>query len=70
MKLVGQEQTLKETKNATSRIIEIFKASNGEIKPHFILTGPSGSGKSHLMKYLSQKFTSGFLKGENLKMQK
>lgn len=34
------------------RILEIFKASEGEVKPHFILTGPSGSGKSHTISTL------------------
>lgn len=29
------------------RILEIFQSSEGEIRPHFIVTGPSGSGKSH-----------------------
>ena len=38
-----QEQLIKET----SRIVEIFKASEGEIRPHFVVTGSSGSGKSH-----------------------
>jgi len=57
IKIVGQEQTLKET----DRIIEIFKATDAKIRPHFILTGPSGSGKSHLMKYLSQKHDTKFI---------
>ena len=38
-----QEQLIKET----SHIVEIFKASEDEIQPHFVVTGPSGSGKSH-----------------------
>lgn len=36
-------------KKEISRIIQIFKASEGELRPHFIMTGPSGSGKTHLM---------------------
>lgn len=28
------------------RVLEIHHASQGKIRPHFILTGPSGSGKS------------------------
>lgn len=36
-----------------SRIFEIFEASDAEIRPHFILTGPSGSGKSHLISMLA-----------------
>ncbi|MCK9416623.1 AAA family ATPase [Candidatus Dojkabacteria bacterium] len=41
-KIVGQTQLTKEI----TKIFKIFKASNSEIRPHFILTGPSGSGKS------------------------
>lgn len=40
--IVGQTQLTKEI----TKIFKIFKASNSEIRPHFILTGPSGSGKS------------------------
>lgn len=39
------------TKNV-SRIFEIFKASEAHIRPHFVLTGASGSGKTHLIKTL------------------
>lgn len=45
-----QENLVKETQ----RIVDIFKASEGELRPHFILTGPSGSGKSHIIKQLAQ----------------
>ena len=41
--VIGQETLVGEL----SRIFEIHKTSNGAIRPHFILTGPSGSGKSH-----------------------
>ena len=34
------------------RIIDIFKSSKGQVRPHFIITGPSGSGKSHIMQKL------------------
>ena len=37
----------------TSKIIDIFKASEGELRPHFIVTGPSGSGKSATIQYLA-----------------
>lgn len=37
------------TVNAVRRILDIHQASEGLIRPHFILTGPSGSGKSHTM---------------------
>lgn len=42
MLVVGQPTLIKDL----SKILEIFKASECEIRPHFILTGPSGSGKS------------------------
>lgn len=43
--------TVKQIEN----ILNIFKASEGEIRPHFILTGPSGSGKSHIIESLVRK---------------
>jgi ATP-dependent protease Clp ATPase subunit len=47
-----QEQA--ETINQLNKIMEIFKASDGEIRPHYILTGPSGSGKSHSAQLLAE----------------
>lgn len=38
-----------------NRLFEIFKASDGVIRPHFILTGPSGSGKSYTLQQLCEK---------------
>ncbi len=35
------------------KIITIFKASQGAARPHFILTGPSGSGKSHIVQSIA-----------------
>jgi ATP-dependent protease Clp ATPase subunit len=43
------------------RIIETFKASEGEIRPHFILTGPSGSGKSHSISSLADIYELAYL---------
>jgi ATP-dependent protease Clp ATPase subunit len=57
IKVVGQKKTVEET----DRIFEVFKESGGVIKPHFLLTGPSGSGKSHLMKYLAEKHDIKFI---------
>ncbi len=37
------------------RILNIFTASEGEIRPHFIVTGPSGSGKSHTIQTLADE---------------
>ena len=57
MKIIGQDKLLKEV----DKIFEIFKASDSEIKPHFILTGASGTGKTltikakceeHVLEYL------------------
>lgn len=36
--------------NEMLKIFQIFEASEGAIKPHFILTGPSGSGKTYTIK--------------------
>lgn len=35
------------------RIFEIFEGSQGEIRPHFVLTGASGTGKSHTVSLLA-----------------
>lgn len=45
----------------TSKLMEIFAASDGAIRPHFIVTGPSGSGKSHSVKALVEKHKLGYL---------
>ncbi|WJY90809.1 ATP-dependent protease ATP-binding subunit [Pseudomonas phage phiPA1-3] len=39
-------QANEKTIERIGKILLIFKASEGEIRPHFWLTGPSGSGKS------------------------
>lgn len=36
-------------------LFDIFEKSNGVIRPHFILTGPSGSGKSYTIQELANK---------------
>lgn len=36
-------------------LFDIFEKSNGLIRPHFILTGPSGSGKSYTIQELANK---------------
>lgn len=41
--------------NSIRRILTIFQASEGEIRPHFIVTGPSGSGKSHTIQMLCEE---------------
>jgi ATP-dependent protease Clp ATPase subunit len=52
MKTIGQENLTGDL----SRILEIFKNSKAKIRPHFILTGPSGSGKSHTIQSLVNKY--------------
>lgn len=36
-------------------ILNIFQASQGHVRPHFMLTGPSGSGKSFTVELLVQE---------------
>lgn len=49
-KIIGQGSLI----NELSRIFEIFKTSACQIRPHFILTGESGSGKSFTIKTLAE----------------
>ena len=42
------------------RVMEIFSSSEGEIRPHFIVTGPSGSGKSHTIQTLAEELDINF----------
>lgn len=49
------------TYGAIKRVIEIFLASDGEVRPHLVLTGPSGSGKSHIIAALADDHQMGFL---------
>ena len=45
-KIIGQDKI----KDQLSKLFEIYIDSNCEIRPHFILTGQSGSGKTLLIK--------------------
>jgi len=56
-KIIGQEKLMKDIE----RILTIFKASECKIKPHFILTGGSGSGKTYVIKHICEKFDMNFL---------
>lgn len=55
--LVEQEAVLKQL----DQIATIFKASKGAIRPHFMMTGPSGSGKSFIAEALADKHDLHFL---------
>lgn len=46
--IIGQENV----KGKITRVIDIFVNSRTQIRPHFILTGASGNGKSHLIECL------------------
>lgn len=52
-----QEKFIKEL----NKLVTIFEASEAELRPHFILTGPSGSGKSFNIAQIADKFDLGFL---------
>ena len=52
MKFTKEQEVLA---SEVDRIINIFKASEGEIRPHFILTGSSGSGKTFIIESLAKK---------------
>lgn len=41
--------------NSIRRILNIFQSSEGEVRPHCIVTGPSGSGKSHTIQLLCEE---------------
>lgn len=55
--IIGQEVLISET----NKILQIFKASDCEIRPHFILTGPSGSGKSATIQALAVEHELNFI---------
>ena len=56
-KVKGQDELIKNL----SQVFKIFKASEGKIKPHFILTGESGSGKSFTIETLCRSFELNFV---------
>ena len=57
MNIVGQDKLIKEITN----VFEIFVTSKCALRPHFILTGPSGSGKSLTIQSLCNKNKIGFV---------
>ena len=44
-----------------NKAVQIFTASDGKLRPHFFLTGPSGSGKSHLAAYVAEQNDLGII---------
>lgn len=55
--IIGQEKATEQVE----KVFKIFKGSGCEIKPHFILTGPSGGSKTHIIRCLAQEHQLGFL---------
>lgn len=55
-KIVGQEELI----NEIDKIFKIFKTSECVVRPHFILTGSSGSGKSFTIKNLTAQHELGY----------
>lgn len=50
-----------QTLDSIRRILTIFQTSEAEIRPHFMLTGPSGSGKSHTIGCLAEELDIGLI---------
>jgi len=55
--IIGQDKLI----NEIEKIFSIFEASEGEIKPHFILTGGSGTGKTFTINALAVKYKMDFI---------
>lgn len=55
--IIGQEALITEV----NKIFQIFKTSECKIRPHFILTGESGSGKSFTIANLAKEHEVNFL---------
>lgn len=55
--IIGQNKLVSQVE----KVFKIFKASQCEIKPHFLLTGPSGSSKTHTIKHLADEYQLGYL---------
>lgn len=57
MKIIGQEKAV----SNISRILEIFTASDCEVRPHLFLTGESGNSKSFIIKTLCERNELNFI---------
>ena len=56
-KVKGQDSLIKDL----SKLLTIFKTSDAAIRPHFVLTGPSGSGKSFTIATLASTLDIPFI---------
>jgi len=56
-----QAQNQIETITSIRKIIDIFKSSEGEVRPHHVLVGPSGSGKSWAIQTLAEEAEVGYI---------
>ena len=57
LRIIGQESLVSDL----NRIFEIFRASDAEVRPHFLLTGESGNSKSYTIKSLAEHHDLGFI---------
>ena len=56
-----QSKKKKEVINEIDNIVRIFTHSEGKIRPHHILVGPSGSGKSYTIQSIANKYKLGYV---------
>jgi ATP-dependent protease Clp ATPase subunit len=54
-------KTYEESKAAVTQALDVFRKSNGVIRPHILLTGVSGSGKTYLAETITREFGMPFL---------
>lgn len=64
--IIGQEKLVKEI----GKVFDIFISSEGEVRPHLILTGSSGSGKTHTIKTLCKEKDLGFVEINSAQLTK
>lgn len=55
--IIGQEDLM----NNVDNIFNIFTKSKAKIRPHFILTGSSGTGKTAIINYMASQYSCNFL---------
>lgn len=57
MNIIGQVKFRK----SISKVLEIFNTSDAKIRPHCMITGESGSGKTHIVSTLCKKYKLNFV---------